>query len=159
MYSKVIQLYISMYLFSFIFPYKLLQSIEYTSLCYTVGPCWFSISYIEPQQDGRCWSDGCLALKQPWGDTPWPRAKVKPQQDSRRGKITFRIKSHTPQRHSEGSNKPCAHHNSETPQRRSQNCVWVSPAEVQVSSGLLQGQGLLVQQTGYDISPLGGVRH
>ena len=33
------------------------------------------------------------------------------------------------------------------PQRLSQNCVWVFPMEVQVSSGLLQGQGLWVQQT------------
>ena len=33
------------------------------------------------------------------------------------------------------------------PQRLSQNCVWVSPVEVQVSSGLPQGQGLWVQQT------------
>ena len=31
----------------------------------------------------------------------------KPQQDSRRGEIAFRIKPHTPQRCSEGSNKPC----------------------------------------------------
>ena len=31
------------------------------------------------------------------------------------------------------------------PQRWSQNCVWVSPAEVRGSSGLLQGQGLWVQ--------------
>ena len=28
-----------------------------------------------------------------------------------------------------------------------ENCVWVSPVEVRVSSGLLQGQGLWVQQT------------
>ena len=37
-----------------------------------------------------------------WGDTPLPRAKEKPQQDGRRGKIMFRIKPHTCQRHSEG---------------------------------------------------------
>ena len=48
---------------------------------------------------------------------------------------------------SEGSNKPCVHQDPETPQRLSQNCVWVSPAEVWVKSGLLQGQGLWVQQT------------
>ena len=35
----------------------------------------------------------------------------------------------------------------EIPQRLSQNCVRVSPEEVQVSSGLLQGQRLWVQQT------------
>ena len=37
-YSKVIQLY--MYnLFQILFRYRLLQDIEYSSLCYTVGPC------------------------------------------------------------------------------------------------------------------------
>ena len=59
----------------------------------------------------------------------------------------FRIKSHTHQRNSEGSNNPCVHQDPETPQRLSQNCVWVSPVEVRVSSGLPQGQGLWVQQT------------
>ena len=41
----------------------------------------------------------------PKKDTPCPRAKDKPQQDSRRAEITFRINPHTHQRHSEGSNK------------------------------------------------------
>ena len=41
--------------------------------------------------------------------------------------------------------KPCAH--KETPQRPSQTCIWVSSAEVWISSGLTQGQGLWVQQT------------
>ena len=38
-------------------------------------------------------------------ETPCPRAKEKPQQDCRRGKIAFRIKPHTHQRYLEGSNK------------------------------------------------------
>ena len=53
-YNKVIQLfththththtYIYIYiLFQAQFPYRLLQNIEYISLCYTVGPCWLSI--------------------------------------------------------------------------------------------------------------------
>ena len=33
-------------LFQIIFSYSLLQNIEYSSLCYTVGPCWLSILYI-----------------------------------------------------------------------------------------------------------------
>ena len=37
--------------------------------------------------------------------TPRPEAKKKPQQDGRRGEITFRIKTYTLQRCSEGSNK------------------------------------------------------
>ena len=36
---------------------------------------------------------------------PMSKAKEKPQQDGRRDKITFRIKPHTHQRHSENSNK------------------------------------------------------
>ena len=30
-------------LFQVIFPYRLLQNIEYSSLCYTVGPCWLPV--------------------------------------------------------------------------------------------------------------------
>ena len=41
----------------------------------------------KPQQDGRCWSRGCVVLEQLWGDTPQPRAKEKPQQDGRRGEF------------------------------------------------------------------------
>ena len=39
-------IYIYIYLHSF-FPYRLLQSIEQTSLCYTVGPCQISVLYIQ----------------------------------------------------------------------------------------------------------------
>ena len=80
-------------------------------------------------------------------DTPCPRAKENPQQICRRGEISFRLKPLIHQRCSEGSNKPCVHQDPEMPQRLSQNCVWVSPVEVWVSSGLPQGQGLWVQQT------------
>ena len=72
------------------------------------------------------------------------KGKGEAQQDGMRGKIAFRIKPHTFQRCSEGSNKPCVHQDPESPQRLRQNCVWVSPEEVWVSSGLLQGQGLWV---------------
>ena len=37
--------YISIY-FQIFFPYRLLKNIEYSSLCYTVGPHWLSILYI-----------------------------------------------------------------------------------------------------------------
>ena len=46
---------------------------------------------------------------------PHPRAKEKPQQDGGRGKLRFRIKPHTCQRLSEGSNRPRAHQDPETP--------------------------------------------
>ena len=32
--------------FQILFPISLLQNIDYSSLCYTVGPCWLSILYI-----------------------------------------------------------------------------------------------------------------
>ena len=45
MYSKGIQLFIYRYLFFFKYfsPYKLLQNIEQSSLCYTVGRGWLSV--------------------------------------------------------------------------------------------------------------------
>ena len=42
-------------------------------------------------------------------DTTHPIAKEKPQQDSRRGEIMFKIKPHSLQRCLEGSNKTCEH--------------------------------------------------
>mgnify|MGYP000173797179 CR=1 FL=1 len=42
--SKEIQLYIYI-IFEIIFHYRLLQDIEYRSLCYTVNACYLSISY------------------------------------------------------------------------------------------------------------------
>ena len=98
----------------------------------------FSIGYL---------ISGFVVLEWLWEDTSHTRAKEKPQQDGKRGKITFRIKPHTHQKHSEGSNKPCTHQDPETPHRLRQNCVWMSPEKVWVSSGLPQGQGLWVQQT------------
>ena len=70
-------------------------------------------------------------------DTPGPRAKEKPQQDGRKGKIMFRIKPHNRQRCSEGSNKTlCA------PGPRDPTGTEPDPL---FSSGLLQGQKLWVQ--------------
>ena len=40
--DSVIPLQVSI-LFQLLFPFKLLQNIESSSLCYTVGPCWLSI--------------------------------------------------------------------------------------------------------------------
>ena len=39
-------------LFQILFPLKLLQSTEQSSLCYTVGPCWLSILNI-PESTGQ----------------------------------------------------------------------------------------------------------
>ena len=34
------------YFFQILFPYRLLQNVEYSSLFSTVGPCWLSVLYI-----------------------------------------------------------------------------------------------------------------
>ena len=74
------------------------------------------------------------------------KGKEKPQQNGRRGEIAFRIKTHTCQRHSEGSNKTlCTPGNPTETEPDLPLSAWVSPAEVWVSSGLLQGQRLWVQ--------------
>ena len=40
-------IYIHTYiLFQILFPFKLLQNFESSSLCYTVGPCWLYTLYI-----------------------------------------------------------------------------------------------------------------
>ena len=54
------------------------------------------------------------------------KAQEKPQQEGRRGKIAFRVKTHTCQRCSEGSNKPCAHQDPETPETETELCLSVS---------------------------------
>ena len=49
LYYKVIHIYIYVYiyiLFHILFHYGLSQDIEYSSLCYTIGPCCLSILYI-----------------------------------------------------------------------------------------------------------------
>ena len=73
----------------------------------------------EQPSKGECWIP-------PKTDIPYPKAKEKPQEDSRRGKITFTIKPHTRQRRSEGSNKPSAHQGSETPENEPELRVSIS---------------------------------
>ena len=93
-------------------------------------------------------NDRCLIP--PKKDTPHPKAKEKTQQDGRRGVIMFRIKPHTCQRHSEGSNKALCTPGPREPTETEPDLplsVWVSPVQVGVSSGLLWGQGLWLQQT------------
>ena len=40
LYSKVSHLYVQLFFFQILFPYRSLQSPEYSSACYTVGPYW-----------------------------------------------------------------------------------------------------------------------
>ena len=44
--DSIIYIYI---LFQVLFPSGLFQNIEYSSMCYTVGPCWLSTVYINGQ--------------------------------------------------------------------------------------------------------------
>ena len=46
MYAYIYHVLIYISPFQILPPYRLLQNIEYVSLCYTVGPCWLSILYI-----------------------------------------------------------------------------------------------------------------
>ena len=88
-----------------------------------VEGCTLIFSWENSKSTTRCWTTMDRRMLDPTKkDIPHPRAKGKPQKDSRRGEITFRIKLHTYQRHSEGSNKPCVHQDPKTPQRLSQNC-------------------------------------
>ena len=61
----------------------------------------------------------------PRKDTPCPRAKEKPQQDSRRGETTFGIKPHICRDAQRAQTKPCVHQDPETPKRLSQTCLSV----------------------------------
>ena len=40
--DSIIHIHVSI-LFQILFPFRLLHNIEWSSLCYTVGPCWLSI--------------------------------------------------------------------------------------------------------------------
>ena len=97
----------------------------------------------ERPSTGKCWIP-------PKKDTSHPRAKEKPQQDGRRGKIAFRIKPYTHQRCLESSNKTLCTPGPRDPTETEPDLplsAWVSPAESRVSSGLSRGQGLWLQQT------------
>ena len=102
-------------------------------------------------------SSGCALLDQPCGETPHPRAKEKPQQDSRRGKITFTIKPHTHQRCSEGLNKPCVH---QSPHRDWDRTVFECLLQRYGSAvDSCTGRGSGCNRPGYGITPLGGGHH
>ena len=77
-------------------------------------------------------------------------------------KISFRIKPHTRQNHSEASHKPCAHQDPENPQRLRQNCVCLLQRYGSAHTSAvdcLRDRGSGCSRLGYGISPLGGGRH
>ena len=46
--------------FQVLFRYRLVQDTEYSSLCYTVSPCWLSILYIVGEGNGTPLQYSCL---------------------------------------------------------------------------------------------------
>ena len=81
------------------------------------------IANTEQSLTGECWNP----LKK---YTPQRRAKEKPQQDNKKGTITFKIKPHTHQRCLEGTNKTLCttrlrERCSDSHQRLNQTCLWV----------------------------------
>ena len=76
---------------------------------------------------------------------PCPSPTSGVHSDGRRGEFTFRIKPHSHQRCSEGSDKPCAHQDPET-QRETELCLSVSCGRIG-QQWTAAGQGLWVQQT------------
>ena len=107
----------------------------------------------------RCWSRSCAVLEWLWGDSQHPRAKEKPQQDSRRGKIMLRIKPHTYQRCSEGSNVPHVHQDQETPQKLDRAVFDCLMRRYRSAVDCCSGMGSGCSRPGCGISPLGGGRH
>ena len=98
----------------------------------------------------RCWTTDRRMLDPIKKDPRHPRAKETTQQDSRRWEIMFRIKLHTCQGCLEGSNKTLCAPVPREPTETEPDLllsVWVSPAGTWVSSGLLWGQELWLQQT------------
>ena len=57
-------LHVYIYSYSILSPYRLLQNVEYSSLCYTVDPCWLSILYtivcLHGEGNGKPLQHSCL---------------------------------------------------------------------------------------------------
>ena len=121
--------------------FQICWHIECSTLTASSSHVWTPKSQHTAEQPltGKCWIP-------PKKDTPHPRAKEKPQQDGRRGKIAFRIKPHTCQRYLDGSNKTLSTPGPRDPTETETDIE--SPVEVWVSSGLPQGQGLWMQLPG-----------
>ena len=53
------------YIFQILFPYRRLQNIDYSSLCYRVGPYFIYIS-LENPRDGGAWLASIYGITQSW---------------------------------------------------------------------------------------------
>ena len=66
-------IYICIYFFQILFPYRLLQNTKISFLCYTIGPCWLSILYIVVcicSEKAMAPHSSTLAWKIPWMEEP-----------------------------------------------------------------------------------------
>ena len=122
------------------------------------SPCFYAGCYRDERPGANSW-----AHWPPWQQTFWDLIGIELNLNIKLGRtviltILSQYLQYSSLRCSEGSNKPCAHQDPGTPQRLRQNCVWVSPVEVWVYSGLRRGTGSGCHRTGYGISPLGGGR-
>ena len=111
--------------------------------------------FAEQPLTGECW----IPRKK---DIPHPGEKEKPQQDSKRGEITFRTKPHTHQRHLESSNKtlsaPGPRDPTETEPDLCLSLLQRYGSDVACHRGRGSGCSYLSHKTSA-ISPPGGGRH
>ena len=98
---------------------------------------------------------GCVVLEWLWGDNLLPKAKEKPQQDDRRGKITFRIKPHTYQKVQTALCSPGARDARDWDRTVCECLLWRCGEAV----GCHGGRGSGCSRAGCGISPLGGGHH
>ena len=67
---------IDIFLFQVLFFYRLLQNIEYSSLCYTVGLCWIGLQELNKRflaikmEKAMAPHSSTLAWKIPWTEEP-----------------------------------------------------------------------------------------
>ena len=128
-----------------------------------IGGCALIFSFENSKFATRCWKTIDRRMLDPTKTRyVMSMAKEKSQHNSRRGKIIFRIKPYTHQKHSEGSNKTlctlgprdCTEAESDSPLS-----VWVSPEEAWFISDT---RSLAAADLGHAlciISPLGRGRH
>ena len=112
----------------------------------------YPLTFMEPRlHDARAVAVWCCSG---YKEIPHAQGQRSPSKMVGGAKSLLESNPITHQRCSEGSNICCAHQDPEITQRLRQNCVWMSPEEVQVSSGLLWARGSRCSKAGYGINLL-----
>ena len=105
------------------------------------------------------WSSSCAALEQLWGDSPHPRAKEKPQKDSRRAKSCLESNP-IPTRDAQRAQTYLVCTRTKRPQRDWDRTVFECLMRRYRSAvDCCSGTGSGCSRPGYGISPLGGGLH